>query len=271
MNFGVSMNNCTLITCNYNTPEVLLTMLKSFVPWYDTSTELLIIDNSTDLKTSKILNDNNIKFYPNYGNCHGNGVNKALEICKTKYALLVDTDIIFNANLDDFIDICEKCSLTLFGTYQGSECAGKQLYPRINPWFCFINVENIRKFQIKFFDEERTKASFKTDKLYDVGSTFFEDIKKHELNFAILKDVIAKDYYAHFSGLSWNKQKYNPNNPDTHTLDWDINATHNNTAIYNAGLAKEQHYLKVIENFKNVSLKNKFTFNNLEGIHYEEC
>jgi hypothetical protein len=56
---------------------------------------LIIVDNSTNSDTQSLLYDHKVPYTVHPGMSHGDGVNEALKLCKTKYALLVDTDVIF--------------------------------------------------------------------------------------------------------------------------------------------------------------------------------
>jgi len=61
------MEDLTLISCSYNTPEVTITMLKSFFAHHD-STSVLLKDNSTDNKTELLLkNKHEIRVISRYG------------------------------------------------------------------------------------------------------------------------------------------------------------------------------------------------------------
>jgi hypothetical protein len=80
-------------------------MLKSWMSVHNRTQRLVLVDNSTNKETCGLLYDNKIPYTCSPGNSHGQGVNEALSLCKTKYALLVDTDVIF---LKDHADIFEQ-------------------------------------------------------------------------------------------------------------------------------------------------------------------
>ena len=91
------MNNITLATCSYNTPEVTITMLKSFFNYHG-QTAVLVCENSTTDDTTNLLIPLNVPFIRNKGGLHAPSVDLLIENCKTNYMLLVDTDVIFLKN-----------------------------------------------------------------------------------------------------------------------------------------------------------------------------
>ena len=227
------MDDLTLITCSYNTPDITLTMLKSWVAVHNHKQHLLLVDNSTNTDTQLLLKESNTPFIVNTGAYHGDGVNKALSLCKTEDALLVDTDIIFHK-------------------LEGDR-GGKKIFKRVNPWHCFINVKHIRKYGISFFDIKKMKDSFKTDTLYDVGSTFLEDIKKAKLK---IGDVdLSNTYYTHFEGMSWYKNKYDSSKEDTGI---DFGGTHNNFGYVQLYEHKVKEFLNYREIYSSIDITDKF-------------
>jgi len=93
---------------------------------------------------------------------------------QTKYALLVDTDVIFLKNHSAVLDQVKSGKLTLAGDICGDR-GGKRIHHRAHPWHCFVDVEEIKLNRITFYNE--AKQLSKSAKLYDVGCTFFEDIR----------------------------------------------------------------------------------------------
>lgn len=247
------MNDLTLITCSYNTPDITLTMLKSWTAVHNHKQQLLLIDNSTNTETQLLLQKNNIPFVINSGASHGVGINTALSLCKTEYALLVDTDVVFLKDHKDIYEQFKKLNLTLMGKIEGDR-GGKKIFKRVNPWHCFINVKHIHEHNILFFNEEKMKDSFKTDMLYDIGSTFLEDIKKAKLK---IGDVdLSNIYYIHFEGMSWYKNKYDPSKEDTGI---DFGGTHNNFGYVQLYEQRAKMFLNYKEAFNSLDITDKFT------------
>lgn len=215
---------------------------------------LVLMENSTNDDTSTLLKHYNIPYIKNKGFTHAQSTDIALSNCKTKYALLVDTDIIFNKPISPlFFDLLEKENCGVIGSYS-KDRGGYKLKPRINPWFCFINVDNIKKHNIKFYDknDKRLIETLSTDfykniplnfnktidiEMYDVGATFFEDIKSVGLRVFDIKDT--NSLFTHYEGMSWYK--------DTN-IDGFIK-------VHNIRMFK---YKTEIEKFNNIDLTNKF-------------
>ena len=257
------MKDLTLITCSYNTPEVTMTMLRSFVAKHPEFTDIPIIlmENSTDDKTSELLDAYEVPYISNKGWTHGKAVNEALKLVKTRNALLLDTDIVFVDNHESIYQKFRNKDLVAMGELQGDR-GGKKLYKRIAPWWCFLSAKELQKHDITFFDEERTKASFDTDKIYDVGSTMFEDIRKAKLNIgAVQFNYMAgakKPKYIHYEGMSWYTNKYDASVEDTRTLDWDSNASHNNRGLFEEGEKRKLVYINEIKEFRNIPITGRY-------------
>jgi hypothetical protein len=215
---------------------------------------LVLIDNSTDNITRDLLYDNKIPYTTHPGLSHGEGVNKALKLCKTKYALLVDTDVIFLRNHTDIFEQFKSMNLAVMGKVEGDR-GGKKIYNRVNPWHCFIDVEKIKEHNITFFDEERMKSSFKTEKIYDIGSTFLEDIKKANLQIGNVD--LEHNYFLHLEGMSWYKNKFNPNDKDTGI---DFGGTHNNPGFVQAYEQKYDYFKQFKKQYSTVKISDKFIY-----------
>jgi GT2 family glycosyltransferase len=212
------MNNLTVISCSYNTPQVTEVMLKSFIKVHgDGPFNFLLAENSTNDETKNILDEAGINYIDNPGGTHHSGVQLLLDACKTKYALLVDTDIVFKSNIKSLLTAMEQNDITMLGEVCGSR-GGYNLHPRVHPWFCLINVENIKKHNIKFTDMVRVKATGSDGFynnipinqrpndgtfLYDVGATFYEDIIKANLKVANIPNL--NKWFVHYEGSSWQR------------------------------------------------------------------
>lgn len=168
---------------------------------------------------------------------HGNAVNAAFDLVKTKYVLLVDSDVLFLKDIKKPYEKFKEGGFVLMGEVVGDR-GGKSLYPRVNPWFCFIDLEQLKEHDINFYDHHRTKE-IKSERIYDIGSTMFEDVIKADLTVANAK--MENKYFKHYEGMSWRVQKYNPNNGDT---DIDIGGTHDSVQLYKLGLQVRERYNK---------------------------
>jgi len=243
------MNNITIASCSYNTPDVTITMLKSFFKYHD-STNVLVCENSINNNTTKLLVENDIPYIQNTGGLHAPSVDLLIENCKTDFMLLVDTDIIFLKNHQDQFDIVQQMDLTLLGEICGDR-GGKSLHNRVHPWHCFINVKNIKDNNIKFYDYDR-QVKRDGGKIYDVGASFFEDIRNAKLKIGNVK--LQDTYYKHYEGMSWRVLKYGETEGN---IDVDSNATHNNIELYKYGKLIERMYHFEIATHKNVKINAK--------------
>ena len=217
------MHDLTLISCSYNTPKITETMLKSFKMIHPELSEmnLILMENSTNEETQLILDKNFIPYIKNPGGTHSRSIDIAFSKCKTKYALIVDTDIIFEKSISPLYDMIKTHDIDLIGIQCGDR-GGYRLMPRIHPWFMFVNIEKINDLKIKFHDEERiTKSgsssfynniplnSYRSNNpMYDVGSTFYEDASKAGLK--ISNTPIIQNWFKHYEGSSWQRVCGNP-------------------------------------------------------------
>lgn len=209
----------TIITCSFNTPSHLSTMLKSFVNIHgDGPHNILICENSTNDETRKILDENGIGYLKTPGGTHSRSIDRLLLTCNTKYALLVDSDIVFVEKIDKLLTVMKANDATLMGEIQGDR-GGYKLHPRVHPWFCLINVDHIKKNKIRFHDQKKINESnsnyfyeavpinpFKNNyqPFYDVGATFYEEIRNKKLGILDAKGI--QKYFRHFEGSSWHRQ-----------------------------------------------------------------
>lgn len=242
------MEDLTLITCSYNTPDVTLTMLKSFFKFHN-ETEVLVIDNSTNDETKLLLEKNNVPYFSNRGGLHIKSIDKLLKKVKTTYALLVDTDIVFLKDHTPIFNKFKAAELTLLGDVCGDR-GGKEIHFRVHPWHCFMNVKNIRDNKITFFNKDKQFSS--SDKIYDVGCTFYSDIKEKNLKIGDIK--IEGSYYNHFEGMSWRTKRYGIQDGD---IDFSETATHNNIDLYNDGIQMEVFYKPEINKHKDITIRCK--------------
>jgi hypothetical protein len=214
------MDHITLIVCSYHTPRVLLSMLQSFVAHHPDwlPQRLLVMENSTDEETVALLKTYNIPFQRQPGDSHSVSLDKALYLCQTKYALIVDTDVLFKQRVTPLFQRVVAADCALFGELVQS-CGGYQLVDRIAPWLCFVNIGDIHKRGIRFHDQARVEASgsqgfFQMGLLtdphggpyYDVGSTFMCDVIAAGLKVVAISEATRKEFVEHYEGMSWQPQ-----------------------------------------------------------------
>lgn len=228
------MDDLTIVTCNCDTCDLITNLEKSIEKHCSVLPKIMVIDTGK----SSMMGNQNIKML---NTSHGNAVNAAFDLVKTKYMLLVDSDVLFLEDLKKPYEKFKECGFALMGEVVGDR-GGKSLYPRVNPWFCFIDLEQLKEHDINFYDHHRTKE-IKSERIYDIGSTMFEDVIKAGLTVANAK--MEGKYFKHYEGMSWRVQKYNPNNGDT---DIDIGGNHDNIHLYQLGLRVREQYNKDVAN-----------------------
>ena len=238
----------TILTCNYNTPTLVINLIKSLKLVCEELPDILVVNTSTEEESNNILEKYNIRHLNLPGGTHGNGVNLGLSNIATRNVLLVDTDILFLQDLKKPFAKFKERGLTLMGKVVG-DCGNKKLYPRIEPWYCFMDLHTLKQYNIQFFDPIRSKKIDPNERVYDIGSTMFEDVIKSEL---LIGDVdLENKYFKHYGGMSWREQKYNPNDVDT---DIDFGGTHPHKGIYDLALRVKTQYLKDVEYLKNITI-----------------
>jgi len=204
------MAKFTLGTCSFNTPEITLTMLRSFRSVC--SAPILVCDNSTDDRTEIELKDNCIPYIRNVGMGHPAGVEQLMQNISTRYMLLADTDVIFHKDPTDLLEYIDECAI--LGNISGGR-GGKWLLPRVDPWFCLIDIETVKAEGIHFYDPNRDTGMTRFGEFdpnnvaprYDVGSSFLEDLGAAKL-YANNIDLSGA-YYSHYEALSWGQNSGN--------------------------------------------------------------
>lgn len=244
------MYDLTLVSCNYNTPSQIETMLKSWAFHHtNQSSKCLIMEHSTNEDSIDFYKSNNIEFIRNKGSVHYRGVEAALHLVNSRYMLLVDSDVVFNKNLNEIINFYINNNIHLAGRVEGDR-GGFSLHRRIHPWYCFIDVTFIREHSIRFVDMNRVKATNSEGfyknipinnqdsmKKYDVGATFLEDAMSH--NARVYSHNLENEYFTHYEGMSWRM------NSGIQSLVDEYNET-------------EKKYANEIVKYKNVNLKGFF-------------
>lgn len=215
-------DNLSLVTCNYDTPHIITTMLRSWVSVNsNVSNKTYIVDNSNNEESAKLLHNDKIPFVRNPGGKHYEGVQIILDNVQTRYVLLVDTDVLFNKNIGQIFEEFVAGGYAIMGEVCGDR-GGFSLHDRIHPWFCFIDVEQIRSKNIKFVNWDKINSTNSNGfyynnplnandglRKYDVGATFLEDIVSAGLTYKNIK--LDPEYYYHFEGMSWRGASGVPN------------------------------------------------------------
>lgn len=237
----------TLLTCSFGTPELVINLLRSVKK---TSRKLpgVVVVNTSRPPLCPELDEKGIPHCSLPGGIHGEGVNFGLKQVKTRYVLLVDSDVIFLKDFREAFDRFRSAGFTLMGRVAG-DCGEKRLHPRVVPWCCFMDLHRLREHGIEFFDHERTRESRREGRVYDIGSTLFEDVLSAGLS---VGDVdLEGDYFRHYGGMSWHVQSYNPGDGDT---DVDFGGTHPHVLLFTAGRETRARYERETRHLEDVDI-----------------
>jgi len=258
-----NFDDLTLITCSYNTPMITINMLKSFV--FNNGPglfKLILVENSTNPETQELLKQNNVPFIvqdKSASKCHGPSLNFAFSICKTDYALIVDTDILFKKSIYGIFKFLKSGKILAIGKVSGNR-GGKWIYPRLDPWFFFVNMKLIKQHNIKFYNYMKNNGLI----FYDVGSSFCQDLAKlaRLQNYNVLSLNDLDEYFIHFEGMSWRVNRYSDDNKEIGDIDIDDKAKHNDKILYKIGQEILVKYTESVANapFKDVDISKSFIF-----------
>lgn len=219
------MNDLTLITCSYNSLALMKNWYFSIKNVFAEVPNIIVCENSDDAgeqgRIMTFMLDNNIPFIQNATDdkTHAHGVRMIIPFIKTKYALLLDTDVEMLKEPSDVIHkMDEHQDIALGGFY------GKRLpnyVNRVHPWFMVMNVPIVRKANL-FFNGENSEENrrmfsplFTKNKLnkYDVGCRFCEEAEFRGYKILTLnklcKDCNNGPWFRHHEGLSWCKRREN--------------------------------------------------------------
>jgi len=247
------VKNLTIVVACYNTPKLVLNLLSSIQNECETLPQVMVMNTSNNSIDELIFQAEGIPYFNFKGGIHGEAVNLAMSKVKTKYALLIDSDVIIKKDFLPAFDKFKESGCALMGKVVG-DCGGKSLYPRVEPWFCFMDMEALKRHKIKFFDSERTLKAKDSDRRYDIGSTMFEDVEKAGLSIADAN--MEGKYFKHYGGMSWRVQSYDPSQEDT---DIDFGGTHPNKALHDYGLKIAQEYDKETTHLGSINIMNAFS------------
>lgn len=207
------MNDITLMSVNWNTRPCLELMLKSYVKHHytDQPLRLALWDNNSFDGSDVFLKENNIPFDAYTDNIgHEQAINVMYPLIKTRYVLLVDTDIIFNDNCWVYIDFLKNGTIAAGDLIRGDNL-GSAVKPRLGAWFILFDITNCRAHGINTFRDTG-------DWSYDVGSHFYERLWMQNLGVHIIPrlpghidyDIEGMKYgtHSHLGKMSWNLEKH---------------------------------------------------------------
>ena len=246
--------NWTLLTCCHNTPGLVPNLLRSLVRAGKSRPRVLVVDTSTEPDCARELEACGIRFLASPETCHGEAVNVGLARVETPFVLLVDSDVLFLRDPNPLVEEFVRGNFTLMGEVVG-DVGGKLLFPRIVPWFCLLHRDRLASHGIRFFDGEKTRQSRGAGgRVYDIGSTMLEAVRKRELTICEAASLENR-YYRHYGGMSWRVQKFNPRDSDT---DVDFGGTHPRRDYYDWGLRVRAEYDRDVRRLARVEISGLF-------------
>ena len=198
------MNDISLISVNWNQRSVMELMLKSYAVHHPGRLKLMLVDNGSTDGSKEWLVEQDIPFIDlptNLG--HEQALNVVYPYIRTKYALVVDTDVEFVAPVAQYRD-CLDDNCIVAGELITRD---NGVTPRIGAWFFLFDIEAIRNKGVKKFRDSANWA-------YDVGGWMTEQIFNHGFTHHqihmkpgdIDRDVIGMNYGTHYhlGKMSWN-------------------------------------------------------------------
>ncbi len=202
------MKDLTLLTVNWNQQPALELMLKSYVRHHyhnDEKLNTIIVDNGSTDNSINWLTGLNIKhsaLVENFG--HENAVNHVYDDIKTKYCLIVDTDIEFTTSIVPYLDYLKDGCVAVGDLINNVKFGETAIKPRLGAWFILFDYEKVREAGIDIFRDPTV-----TDWTYDVGSWFFEQIVKknliyHSLSKNEVSHIAYYEKFIHLGGVSWD-------------------------------------------------------------------
>lgn len=222
---GTKSDLFTLITCSYNTPLITEAMLKTYCFHHEGRHRIIIVENSDPEDTTReMLETYNIPYTdghkilpsgsPPQGNeqsrSHHVGLDWAVRNCETPYCLIVDTDILFNQNLDPFFDFfANNEQIALLGPHiEKTKHTSPQCLPRVHPCFMMLDVELFKKYDDLTFNNSHflglshklMAEKLADDECHEVGTYLFlriGEIGKQTSN------IRHNELYHHYEGASW--------------------------------------------------------------------
>jgi len=235
------MKDVTLITINWNQQKVMELLLKSFVKFHykNEKLNLLLVDNGSDDNSKQWLIENNIPFISLNENIgHEQAINHIYPMIKTKYALIVDTDILFLKNVyDEYLPLFNE-ETKLIGEYLDSN---PQLVPRVGAWFFFYDIEAMRNKNVNTFRDTENWS-------YDVGSWQTEKIIQNGFKIHKIplvgghqdRDIygMVYDTHIHFVRVSWNLNNHGDRTDEV--------------------LKRRKFIIDKVNEYSDIDLKNKF-------------
>lgn len=201
-----NLTDACIKSINKTTPNTLIYVFDNSdkEPFINTFKNVRIIDNTKggiinfDEILSKYSNKTSFGARSGYGTLkHASSVDKCFDIINDNFILL-DSDVLVKKDISELYDEdylyvghVEKC--------------GGLTKPRLLPYICFLNVKELKKKGIRYFDENRIVGVSKNGDKFDTGASIVIDT-----NGLKTKEISINSYIEHYGDGSWNN-KYKRN------------------------------------------------------------
>lgn len=245
------MNDLSLLTVNWNQQPCVELLLKSYVKHHYTGEplKLMLFDNGSDDGSKVWLRENEIPFFDFDSNMgHEIAINSLFEEIRTKYALLVDTDVEFKDNVFCYIN-CLQINVASAGEMIDKNYINStKIKDRVSPWFLLWDHDTISKAGIKTFRDELCQ-----DWTYDVASWFTEQVyKKGFVNYNIPRLSRHQDQDENLVSMIYEKYDH------IGKVSWDVLNKHQDRI---GEVFKRRAYIQErLKEYHNIDLKGKFIY-----------
>ena len=219
----------TLVSCNYDTPDEMELMRRSLL---SKSPEMaacpfILVENSPNERSAERWREFGWTFLDNRAGDtrHAYSLKLAMKHVRTKYVLVVDSDVEFLENPWPVVATWAAeggvlCGCVMSDVPQDGEII--HLCPRVKPWFCLVDAEYIKVHDLPFHDAAREKSGSEIiyghrpivdtkdlrplgnsaeNPWYDVGATLYEDVAR--LGGRIIDEDFEGKTFRHFGGMSY--------------------------------------------------------------------
>ena len=219
-----------ILIVHYNTPYLTKCLIKSINKYVGYNCTIYVFDNSD--KEPFTYRQDNIKIFDNtkgqiidfdkwleqfpgknkssawknnYGSAkHSKSIQKCIELIDENFILL-DSDILLKKDIHELYDT----NFTIIGDTElwkpANPYENQQIHSRIRlkPYICFINVNNCKKKNIKYHNDNCIYGLTKNGDNYDTGAYIYEECINFKEPF---KKINCNDYITHYKGGSWVDQ-----------------------------------------------------------------
>lgn len=246
-----NQDDVTLVVVNWNQRPCIEMLLKSYAQhhWIGNPLKLLLFDNNSQDDSEGWFTENGVPYISSYENIgHENAINKIYDQVKTKYVLLVDSDVQFKDYVFDYIDKLDNIVVSAGELIDKNFINEIKIKNRISPWFTLFNHQRLKEAGIKTFRSYEC-----TDWTYDVGSEFYERLTKAGfMNYNIPRLSRHQDQDTNTVSMIYEKFDH------IGKVSWDIFNKHQDRIDE---VLKRRAYIEgKLKEYSSISIKEKFIY-----------